>query len=108
MSFKVILWPTDASASSLKALQAAVEMAELHEAVLHGLQVINQVPQLAQSDTGFVPSGTVPFNVPLYEKELSEAAKKEMEKTIAEKIQRGPKATKEHRRGEDGWLLSLF
>lgn len=86
MPFKAILWPTDGSPAALGALQTAVEMARTYQARLYGLQVVNPVPLLAQSGTGFAPSGPVPFNVPLYEKELIRAARKNLEKTMADKV----------------------
>ena len=108
MSFKVILWPTDASAPSLKALQAAVDMAETYEAALHGLQVVNPVPLLAEAGTGFAPTGTLPFNIPLYEKELVGAARTRLEKTIAEEIPEKIIASAEVRVGEPHEVIIEF
>jgi len=100
MSFKAILWPTDSSPPSVQALQTAVEIAEKYEAQLYAIQVVNPVPLLAQSGTGFAPSGPMPFNVPLYEKELVRAAKEKLEKTVAEQVPEGISAASEVLLGE--------
>lgn len=84
MSFKLILWPSDASPSAIKALKTAVEIAETYQAKLYALQVVNPVPTLSKD--GFMPPAPMAFNVPKYEDELIQAAKKSLEKIIMDEV----------------------
>lgn len=80
-SIKNILWPTDASESALRALDAAVVMAEKFEATIHVLQVVEQIARPAH--TGFTGDPLTAFNFPLYEEQLVESARKNLNATVA-------------------------
>ncbi len=82
-----ILWPSDASEPSIRALQVAVELAKQHEARLFCLQVVPQVP--IYSDAA-IPLTT--FDIPRYEEELKKAAHKQLQKTMADLVPEGIRA----------------
>jgi len=98
-----ILWPSDASESSIRALQAAVELAKQHEARLFGLQVVPQVP--IYSDAA-VPLTT--FDVPRYEEELKTAAQKQLQKTMADLVPEGIKAESAVEIGKPSDIILTF
>jgi len=79
-----ILWPSDASEPSIRALQIAVELAKQNDARLFGLQVVPQVPVYADAA---VPLTT--FDIPRYEEELKIAAQKQLQKTMADLVPEG-------------------
>ena len=87
MSFKKILWPTDGSKPALHALQTAVKLAQTFQADLFALQVVPRVPMLSQK--GFAPPAPMSFDVPLYERELLEISKKNLESALAENVPAG-------------------
>ena len=80
-SIKKILWPTDASESALRALDAAVVMAESFGAELHVLQVVEHITRPAHM--GFTGDPLSAFDFPLYEQQLVESARKKLERTVA-------------------------
>jgi nucleotide-binding universal stress UspA family protein len=84
-----ILWPTDASRSAIVALDAAVELAEHFGADICALQVINQLPVLAETSFANAPGTVSSFNIALYEQELEQQAQRFLEQIIAEKIPHG-------------------
>lgn len=80
-----ILWPTDGTESSLKALEAAVEIARKFNAVIYALHVVPPVPPLAVG-TGFTPTVIQGFDVPLYQQELFKGAENQLSTTVSEKV----------------------
>jgi nucleotide-binding universal stress UspA family protein len=86
MTFNAILWPTDASPASLRALKTAVDLARTFRASLSALQVLSPVPMPAQS--GFASPGPATVEVPLYEQQLLEEVKKSLQKTVADEVPR--------------------
>lgn len=82
-----ILWPTDASEPSVRALDKAIELARHFEAEIYGLQVVSQVPTFA--DTGIVDAPVVGFDIALYEEELRKAAMTTLEETIKDRVPEG-------------------
>lgn len=85
-SLKNILWPTDASESALRALDAALVMAEQFEATIHVLQVVEQIARPAHM--GFTGDPLTAFDFPLYEEQLVESARKELNATVAASVPR--------------------
>ena len=106
MSYKMILWPSDGSPSSLEALKTAVEMAKTYQAQLYALQVVNPVPTLSKD--GFMPPAPMSFNVPKYEDELCQAAKTFLKKTITDLVPENVKITAEVRVGEPHQVIIDF
>jgi nucleotide-binding universal stress UspA family protein len=81
LQVKSILWPSDDSESSIRALETAVELAKNFGAKLYGLHVVPQVPVYADA--------TVPvtsFDIEKYEQQLKQAAEKAMQKIITDKV----------------------
>lgn len=83
-TFKTILWPTDASESALKALAKAVLLAQQFGAKIHALQVVERVPTMAE--IGLAGSTVPPFDLPVYEQQLVDAARKALVKTVADNV----------------------
>jgi len=81
---KNILWPTDASESALRGLEAALVMAENFDATIHVLQVVEQISRPAHM--GFAGDPLTSFDFPLYEEQLVESARKNLNATIAAKV----------------------
>jgi len=79
-----ILWPSDGSEPSYKALDAAIELARKFKARLYALQVVHQVPTV--TGAGFAPVAIQGFDVPLYEQELMKTAEKELHQTVSDKV----------------------
>lgn len=84
LSVSSILWPSDGSEASLKALEAAVAIADKFGARLYALQVVHQVPTVTA--TGFAPAAVQGFDVVMYEQELVKMAEKDLQETIAENV----------------------
>ncbi|MEE4241180.1 MAG: universal stress protein [Desulfopila sp.] len=82
-----VLWPSDGSEQSFKALQAAVEIASRFEAKLYALQVVQQVPTV--TGAGFTPTAIQGFDVPLYEQELIKMVEQELHDTLSTKVPEG-------------------
>ena len=80
-----ILWPTDGSESSFKALEAAVEIAQKFSAVLYALQVVPPVPPLVLGSAGS-PTAIQGFDVPLYQQELFTGTESQLLQVVSEKI----------------------
>ena len=93
-----ILWPTDISESSFKALEAAVEVAQKFNAVLYALQVVQQIPPLV-TGSEFAPMAIKGFDVPLYQQELLKNAENDLQRVIGRKIPQGIKVNSEVRIG---------
>jgi universal stress protein A len=87
LPFKKILWPTDFSEPSFKALEAAIELASKFSAELYAVHVVSSLPVVPG------PSGPTSFNVSLYEEELQESAKASLKEIIEKKI---PRSIKTH------------
>ncbi len=90
-SIRNILWPTDASESALRALDAALVMAEQFESTIHVLQVVEQIARPAHM--GFTGDPLTAFDFPLYEEQLVESARTELNATVAAKVPRSIKTT---------------
>lgn len=84
LNISSILWPTDGSEPSFKALEAAVEIAQRFKAKLFAIQVVHQVPTVMGA--GFAPVTIQGFDVPLYEQELLKSAENELHQTVAEMV----------------------
>lgn len=80
MMFKKILWPTDFSKSSFKALDAAVELAEQFKAELHVVNVVNEIPLVY----GTAAAGGI--EIPTYQKQLEEENQAELDKLVKANI----------------------
>jgi nucleotide-binding universal stress UspA family protein len=102
-----ILWPTDTSESSFKALEAAVEVAQRFNAVLYALQVVQQVPPLV-AGSEFAPMAIKGFDVPLYQQELLKNAENDLQRVIARKIPLGIKVNSEVRIGITADVINQF
>jgi len=76
-----ILWPSDDSESSVRALETAVELAKQFGARIYGLQVVPQVP--VYSDTAVPITG---FDIPRYEGELKKSTHQALKQKIAAKV----------------------
>jgi len=83
-SIKNILWPTDATETALYALDAALVMAEKFGATIHVLQVVEQIARPAHM--GFTGDPLTAFDFPLYEQQLAESARKNLDATVAAKV----------------------
>jgi len=81
---KRILWPTDANESALRALEAAIVLAKKFSAEIHALQVVEQVPRLAQA--GFAGDPVTAIDFPLYEKHLVMAARENLHETVVSMV----------------------
>ncbi|HKJ64091.1 MAG TPA: universal stress protein [Desulfopila sp.] len=84
MNITSILWPSDGSQPSYKALDAAIELARKFKARIYALQVVHQVPTI--TGAGFAPVAIQGFDVPLYEQELMKTAEKELHQTVTDKV----------------------
>ena len=78
---KSILWPSDDSESSVRALETAVELAKQFGAKIYGLQAVPQVP--VYTDTAVPMTG---FDIPRYEGELKKSTHKALKQKIAAKV----------------------
>lgn len=81
-----ILWPTDGSESSSKALEAAVEIAQKFNAKIYALQVVPPVPPLAVGASGYTQMAVKGFDVPLYQQELFKSTENQLSQTVLENI----------------------
>lgn len=84
MNISSILWPTDGSEASYKALDAAIELSRKFKARLYALQVVHQVPIV--TGAGFSPVAIQGFDVPLYEEELMKTAEQELNQMVSDKV----------------------
>jgi nucleotide-binding universal stress UspA family protein len=84
LSVSSILWPSDGSEASFKALEAAVAIADKFGARLYALQVVHQVPTVTA--TGLAPAAIQGFDVPMYEQELVKTAEKGLHEAVAKKV----------------------
>lgn len=79
-----ILWPSDGSETSFKALDAAVAVAEKFGARLYALQVVHQVPTVTA--TSLAPAAIQGFDVPMYEQELVKKAEEGLQEAVVKKV----------------------
>ena len=84
ISVQSILWPFDGSEHSIKALDIAVELAKQFKAKIHGLHVTGSMPTLMM--TGYGDAQVAGFDIPLYEAELRQAAKKSLEQIVSDRV----------------------
>ena len=82
-AIKNILWPTDASDSALRALEAAVVMAEKFDAKIHAFQVIEHI---ARPDRGGFAGESLGFDFHIYEQHLVESAQENLQAVMAENV----------------------
>ena len=82
---KSVLWPTDGSEPSFAALEKAVAICKENNAKLYALQVVQEVPILA---TGIaeVPVATNTFNVEVYQQELVNMTRQQIEQLVKDKV----------------------
>ena len=82
LPFKKIVWPTDFSEPSMKALEAAEEMARHFFAELHLVHVVPPVPVVI----GQNPGAPTPFSPEKYEQQLEEAGQEALKTLAKEKV----------------------
>lgn len=86
--FKKILWPTDFSEPSFKALRAADELAVHFGAHLYAVHVVAPIPVPS------APAGPTSFNISVYKENLDASAKKGLqdvvENRISQKVEKTP------------------
>jgi universal stress protein A len=80
-----ILWPTDGSESSFRALKVAVEIAQMFGAILYALRVVQPVPPHIVG-SGVAPMAIKEFDVPSYQQELLKSAENDLSQVVVEKI----------------------
>jgi nucleotide-binding universal stress UspA family protein len=80
LPLKKIIWPTDFSDPSYKALKAADELAAHFSAELLIVHVLSPIPVLPS------PEATPSFNVALYLQEMEAAAKKSLDELIQSQV----------------------
>ena len=80
MQFKKILWPTDFSEPSYRALETALELTKRFEAELHAVHVIGPIPMMG------APGAPMAFNVAGYRTELEADARKRLQTIVADRI----------------------
>jgi nucleotide-binding universal stress UspA family protein len=81
LPFRKILWPTDFSGPSYKALKTANELASHFSSKLNIVHVITPMPPIVE-----IPPSRPSFNVSLYQEELKSSAKKSLQEVIDKKI----------------------
>ena len=81
LHIKSILWPSDDSDSSVRALETAVQLAKQFGAKIYGLQVVAEVPIYA--NTAVPMTG---FDIPRYEDELKKSTHQALKQRIAAKV----------------------
>jgi nucleotide-binding universal stress UspA family protein len=89
--YQRILCVTDLSEPSLRALEAAQQMAERFSAELIVLHVVDQLPvspsdktKIAQPSVEVAPTGQIPFNVTQHLEELMKGAEKTMDRVVGD------------------------
>ncbi|MGB3212496.1 MAG: universal stress protein [Desulforhopalus sp.] len=102
-----ILWPSDGSESSFRALEAAVEIAQRFNASLYALQVVQQVPPLVVG-SGFAPMAIKGFDVPLYQQELLKSAEDDLSQAVSDKVPKEVEVFSEVRIGEPANIILEF
>ena len=103
-----ILWPSDGSAFSLKALETVVAIAEKFSARIYVLRVVRQVPPIVQG-TGFVaPMNIKGFDTSLYQYELLSVAEKDLSQIVSEKVPREIEAIQKVEIGNPADVISRF
>ncbi len=80
MKIKKILWPTDFSPASYKALETVQEFARKFGAELYVINIVPPVP------VSYGTTGVGGFDVPLYLEEIQKSNIKKLKETIEEKI----------------------
>ena len=83
LPLRKILWPTDASDSALRALDAAIVMASQFNAKIFALQVVDQIAR--PNRAGFA-GDPIPFDFPLYEQHMAESARTNLQEVLTEKV----------------------
>lgn len=106
-SISSILWPTDGSESSFRALEAAVEIAKKFNAALYAVQVVQQVPPLVVR-SGVAPMAVKGFDVPLYQQELLKSAEDDLSRVVSEKIPQEIDTVSEIRIGKPAEIILEF
>jgi nucleotide-binding universal stress UspA family protein len=81
LPFRKILWPTDFSSPSYKALKTANELALHFSSELYIVHVITPMPPVVE-----IPPTRPSFNVSSYQDELKSSAEKSLQEVIEKKI----------------------
>lgn len=81
LPFRKILWPTDFSGPSYKALKTANELASHFSSELYIVHVITPMPPIVE-----IPPSRTSFNVSSYQDELKSSAEKSLQEVIDKKI----------------------
>lgn len=102
---KKIMWPTDASNSAIKALDAAIFMADTFDAEIHAFQVIEILTR--PNHVGFA-GDPLSFDVPQYEQHMVEAAQKNLEELLAQKIPKAIRAEAHVELGSPREMIQMF
>lgn len=84
--FKKILWPTDFSGPSYKALNVAKELSLNFSSELYVVHVITPLPPIVE-----VPPGKPRFNISSYLDQLKSSAEKSLKEVIDKKLGKGLK-----------------
>jgi nucleotide-binding universal stress UspA family protein len=100
IEFKKILWPTDFSEPSYKALRTADDLALHFGAKLFLVHVIAPIPAVA------APGAPMAFNVPAYQKELDTDANKRLVEIQKNNISDKLESELIVRHGEASYLIS--
>jgi nucleotide-binding universal stress UspA family protein len=79
-----ILWPTDTSESALRALGAAVLLAQQFGADIKALHVVEQLARPGR--VGFAGDPLTAFDFPLYEEQMMEAARENLRETVEKSV----------------------
>ena len=87
MKIKKILWPTDFSKASLKALDAAIELADQFSAEILAVNIIGEIP----AAYGYPGAGS--FNVAMYQEELEKNNKERLRETLDQNIKKNIKTS---------------
>lgn len=106
-SVSSILWPTDGSDESFKALEAAIQMARMFNAPLYALQVVQQVSPLV-AGSGVAQMTDKGADVPVHQQELIKSTEKDLYLSVLEKVPRGVEVVSAVRVGEPSEVINEF
>lgn len=109
LPFKRILCPTDFSKHSIRALQAAVELARRFESELLVLNVVSPVPLAQALMTSQPGAPLVPrVDIEKYEKELVAAHRKLLDEVAGHEVPEELESSREVLLGKDGDTIVRF
>ncbi len=101
-----ILWPCDGGKSSYKALETAVEIAEMFNADLYALQVVPPLPP--QIGTGYAPMAIKGYDIPMDQQELLKTTENELFRVVSKKVPREIKVACEVKIGVPAEVIVEF